>query len=114
MQFGEEAWRLHTMEVRCPLAEVLLLLAVVSCRFQIIRSFLTLKGTAPVATYGPLQRAYLTAQEGMLTEANAKSIGMKSLPAKKPSPNSKTGFRRVPWTPRAISMSPSKGRSPRP
>src|ERR1051325_7746703 len=112
MYFGEEAWRHLITGFRCRQEAVPLLLAAVSCRFRIVLLFLTLKGTARAATFGPLQFACLTAQWRRLMAASARLIGMKFLPGKKPLPSSKTGCPKALLTPRVIFMFPSKAHLP--
>src|ERR1700719_1831295 len=110
MYFGEEAWRHLITGFRCRPAAAPLLTAAVRCRFWIIRLFLTLKATAPAATYGPRQYAYLMARWKRHTEASAKSTGTRYLPEKKLLPNSRTGCRKARSMLRAIFMFPSKAR----
>src|ERR1041385_3291988 len=113
MYFGEEAWRHLITGSHCRQEAAPLLSAAVSCRFQIILLFLTLKATVRGVTFGQLQFAFSTAQWRKLTAASARFTGMKFLLAKKPLTNSKTGCRKDLLTPRVIFMSPSKAHSPR-
>src|SRR5882724_2248089 len=113
MYFGEEAWRHLITGSRCRPAAALFLTVAERCRFRIIRLFLTLKATAPAATYGLRRSAYLMAPWRRPTEANARFTGMRSLPGKRHLPSLKTGCRKARSMLRVISMFPSKARSQR-
>src|ERR1043166_1130495 len=114
MYFGEEAWHHPITEFRCPGRAALLFLPMVSCRFQIIQSFLTLKATEQAATSGPHRCACSMARWKKPMAENARSIGIESLLGKRHLPNSRIGYPRGPWTRRVTYMSPSKGLSQRP